>query len=226
MSGQSDLPLALETTKIMEKNPSHVLTVAIVSTARGSEAAAPGAPGFEYEQGMHARAEMMQEQEMAHAHSHLRSCACTHPLTYARMRARKPVCTDAHANTQKGCMLMHMHACTGLSRHAVACAHARTNACIQPQASTHIHMYAHTHVLAHVSMREPPHARKCTCTHYTHANTHAHTYVHASIHKWGNLVGWGKLRGLVTVTAFAYVLVWILASLGKHGSPAFYFWSI
>jgi hypothetical protein len=65
----------------VEGNFSHGYTAASGSTARGSEAAAPEAPEFEYQQGMQAnptevsRAEMMQEQKW-HTHTlHLSICA-------------------------------------------------------------------------------------------------------------------------------------------------------
>ena len=85
--------------------------------------------------------------EMAHAHSHLRTCACTHPRIHASP-ARAHICTHtcthtcvhrytrkytvharAHVNTRT-CALTH--ACTNPSKRANKHAHACTNACIQP----------------------------------------------------------------------------------------------
>ena len=119
------------------------------------------APEFEYEQGCLKGMQANPTEgfhggddagtETAHAHSHLRTCACTHPLhalTNGHTCARIPVCTDAHANTQR-----YMHA----------------------------HLYILTYVYTHASMHEPQHARKCTrtCTHSrmnTTISKHAHTH--------------------------------------------------
>ena len=72
------------------------------------------------------------------------------------------------------------------------------------------HMYAHTHVNA--SMHESQHTCKYTRMHYTHAcmyifctHKHTHIHTHTCIHIQGDLIGWGKKGGLVTVTVFACV---------------------
>jgi hypothetical protein len=117
-------------------------------TARGLEAGAPGAPEFEYKQGMQANpTEGFQSgddagTETAHAHSslthmcvhpppHARKCACTHPCTRAHTCTQTCVrrCTRKHTRARTD---TYMHACTILSTHATAYAHARTHACIQP----------------------------------------------------------------------------------------------
>jgi len=83
--------------------------------------------------------------------------------------------------------------------------HART---------TQIDMHTRTH------MHESQHLCKCTRTHYTHAHMHTFTHVHTQM---GTLMGWGKKRGLVTVTMCACVLVWVSTSLGKLSSMTFCF---
>jgi hypothetical protein len=114
------------------------------------------APKFEYEQGcpkgMHAnptevfQGRMMQECRNRNGTRTL-TYLCMHPPphahTYAHILARIPVCTDAHANTQR-----HIHAHAHVSR-------------------TYVHAQAHIHAC----MYEPQHA--CMQTHtYAHARTH------------------------------------------------------
>ena len=107
----------------------HGSTAASGLRARVPEAAAPGAPEFEYEQGMQANLnEGFQGgddagTETAHAlftrcactHPCTRAHTCTHPCTRTHTHARKPVCTDAHTNTHVRAlryMHAHLHTCS------------------------------------------------------------------------------------------------------------------
>ena len=114
----------------MEGYPSHGSTAASGSKARGSEAAAPGAPELEYEQGMQANpTEGFQGgddagTETTHAHSS-QICACTHPCMHAHVHA-----TRVHARA---------HACPCTRKHAHAHAHV----------SMHMHTRTHTHAHTH-----------------------------------------------------------------------------
>ena len=138
----------------------HNSTAASGSTARVPEAAAPGAPEFEYEQGMQANpTEVFQggddaRTETTHAHSS-RICASptpahVHARTPARahIHAHKPVCTDAHT-----CKHARIHACMYEPQHARKC--IRT--CMHPCMHTTISKHAHTHVCAHVSLHTHTH---------------------------------------------------------------------
>jgi hypothetical protein len=111
----------------VEGNPSHNSTAASGSTARVPEAAAPGAPEFEYEQGMQANlkegfqggdnAGTETTHTLPDVHAPTPASAHIHARTPARAHthARKPVCTDAHTNTHvRALRYMHvrLHTCS------------------------------------------------------------------------------------------------------------------
>ena len=109
-------------------------TAASGSTATGSEAAAPGAPGFEFEQCMQANtAEGFQGGDDAGTgttHT-LFTHMCMHPPPHARICIHAPL----HAHTY---MLANLCAQMHTQRHTYA----------KRYMHAHLHMYAHAHIHA------------------------------------------------------------------------------
>ena len=140
-------------------------TAASGLTARGSEAAAPGAPvssACKPTPLKVSRAEMMQDQEQHTLFTHM----CMHPPPHARTSAFTHPCTRTHT-----CTLTCVHLCTHKNKRTCEKVYART-----------LTLYAHAHI--HACMYEPQHAHKYvrTCMHpriHTTISKHAQTHIRA-----------------------------------------------
>jgi len=125
------------------------------------------------------------------------------------------------------------YTCTHPSMHTTISKHAHTHVCAHVSMHTQTHVSMRTHYTTHMHVPHTymhsihkhahTHARTHTCTR-EHAqipasvqiHTHAHTHTHTCTHKQGNLMGWGKKRGLVTVTVCAYVFWPLWASIAPR----------
>jgi hypothetical protein len=172
-------------------------TAASGSTATGSEAAAPGAPGFEFEQCMQANtAEGFQGGDDAGTgttHT-LFTHMCMHPPPHTRTSAFTHLCTNLCAKmhtqqqafVQKGTCIAR--AFTHVHTRSHTRMHVQTSACTQMythmHAPTHTYNHKRTRIFAHTQASKPHVSMRAHAYNYKYAHTHicAHVSMHMHTH--------------------------------------------